>query len=130
MEQIVEGITIGGGDNSDDDDDRRSSQAELDLKRKRASDNQQIPAHVPRRNKMPNLAHTVFITISLLSALAGALPVDEPRMLGIPTDLPSLGDVSDRFISKETIEFIGMIIGWFSALLYVLTTSYYIPCIY
>lgn len=128
VEQIVEGISIAGNENSEDDEeDRRPSQNGTDPKRKRTDDIQQVPGNVPRRNKMPSLAHTVFITISLLSALAGALPVDDVQALAIPSSLPSLGDIPERLVSKELIEAIGMAVGWVSTLLYVVTTSPYLP---
>lgn len=117
VEQI-EGVSVGGHDNSeDDDDDRRPPQGGADSKQKGADDSKQIPGNAPRRNNMPSLAHTVFITISLLSALAGAFPVDDRQTLSLPTELPSLGDVPDRLIGHEAVEMIGFIAGWSSTLL-------------
>lgn len=119
VEQI-EGISIGGHDNSEDDDDNdhgRPPQGGADLKQKKPNESEQIPGNVPRRNKMPSLAHTVFITVSLLSVLAGALPVDDRQTRAIPTRLPTLGDVPERLISHETIEMIGFIVGWGSTIL-------------
>lgn len=117
VEQI-EGVSFGGHSNSeDDDDDRRPPQGGADLKQKRTDDIEQIPGNLPRRNNMPNLAHTVFITISLLGALAGAFPVDDRQTLALPTGLPSLGDVPDRFIGHETVKMIGFIVGWSSTIL-------------
>lgn len=116
----IEGVSISGHDNSGDDDDRRPPQGGASLKQKGTGDSEQAP---PRRNKIPSLAHTIFITVSLLSALAGAFPVDDRQVSALPTGLPSLGDVPDRFISHDTIEMIGFIVGWSSTILYVLCTS-------
>lgn len=117
VEQI-EGVSAGGHDISDDDDDNcRPPQGGADLKQKRPDDSEQTPENAPRRNKMPSLAHTIFITVSLLSALAGAFPVDDRQTFALPTGLPSLGDVPDRFIGHDTVEMIGFIVGWSSTIL-------------
>lgn len=119
LEESIEGVSISGNSNSDDDEDGRRPQGDADLKRKRTGDIEQRSENAMRRNKMPSIAHTVFITISLLSALAGALPVDERGTLGVP----ALGGVHERFLGKELTEAIGLFVGWSSTLLYVRPAS-------
>ncbi|KAH0612195.1 uncharacterized protein H6S33_010247 [Morchella sextelata] len=108
LEKRLEGVTIGGNSNSDDEGDSIASDSNADLKQKRADEGAAVA-----RSKMPSVAHTTFVTVSLLGTLAGALPVNG----GVPA-MPTLGDVSGGWLSDELIEAIGMTVGWISTLLY------------
>ncbi|KAH8149415.1 uncharacterized protein LAJ45_06494 [Morchella importuna] len=87
LEKRLEGVTMGGNSNSDDEDDSITSDSNADLKQKRADEGAAVA-----RSKMPSVAHTTFVTVSMLGTLAGALPVSG--------------------------EAIGMTVGWISTLLY------------
>lgn len=107
LEKRLEGVTMGGNSNSDDEGDSISSDSNADLKQKHADEGVAVA-----RSKIPSVAHTTFVTVSLLGTLAGALPVSG----GVPA-MPTLGDASGGWLSNELIEAIGMTVGWISTLL-------------
>lgn len=111
LEKRLEGVTRGGNSNSDDEGDSIISE-NTDLKQKQAVEQGEEHAAVAR-GRMPNVAHTTFVTVSLLGAVAGALPLD-----GKVPDLPTLGDMTGGWLSDELIEAIGIMVGWTSTLSY------------